>query len=219
MVNKIDYTILSDGSSDRVLVSIIDWLIKKIAGEVPVNGSIADLSRLRNPPKELPQKIAKAIEFNPCDILFVHRDAEAQKAELRYTEINKAIHVTLKNESKHTPHICIVPIRMTESWLLIDRSAICKAAGNPHYSGPLKLPDVKRLENVIDPKETLFELLRTACDLTGRHLRRFDPEKLRHLVAENIVDFSALRTLSAFKRLENDVSVLLLKETIQDQKC
>jgi hypothetical protein len=51
----------------------------------------------------------------------------------------------------------------------------------------------------------LREALITASGLQGRHLRRFNPEKCRYLVADNIEDFSPLTALSAFQRLQQDI--------------
>lgn len=62
----------------------------------------------------------------------------------------------------HGEVVCAVPITMTEAWLLIDISAIKKAAGNRNYAGDLQIPPLKTLERICDPKERLYDLLGTA---------------------------------------------------------
>ncbi len=96
---------------------------------------------------------------------------------------------------------------MQEAWLLIDESALRKAAGNPLGRRPLPVPDPKRLEDLPDPKQTLHELLRQASDLHGRRLARFNRDVRRHVhrLAQQIEDFRPLRGLSAFQRLEHEV--------------
>jgi len=47
--------------------------------------------------------------------------------------------------------------------------------------------------------------LRVASGLKSRNLKKFNPDKAVHLVAENIDDFSKLRNLVAFKAFETDL--------------
>ena len=101
--------------------------------------------------------------------------------------------------------ICVVPVRMHEAWLLFDESAIRKAAGNPNDSVVLQPPATSIVEGIPDPKALLYDLLRTASERRGRRLKKFDPGKHARLVSEQIADFSPLRALSAFQRLEADV--------------
>ena len=95
-----------------------------------------------------------------------------------------------------------------EAWLLIDQSAIRRAAGNPNGTVDLVLPPIGQLESITDPKECLYDLLKAACELGGRRLKKFKPFRLVRLIAENISDFSPLRQPSAFRRLETDVRQL-----------
>jgi hypothetical protein len=43
----------------------------------------ADLGRLPRPPAALQNRILAAIDLFPCDLLFVHRDAEREDPEHR----------------------------------------------------------------------------------------------------------------------------------------
>jgi hypothetical protein len=104
------------------------------------------------------------------------------------------------------PYIPIVPIRMTEAWLLVDEQAIRSAASNPNGKARLSLPVVKKLETLLDPKEVLFESLKLASELPPGRLRKFRPETCRHRVAELISDFSQLRNLSAFVPFEKSLA-------------
>ena len=97
---------------------------------------------------------------------------------------------------------------MTEAWLLFDEPAIRLAAGNPNGKTPLNVPDLSVIEQIPDPKDVLFEVLREASGLTGRRLKRFNMAECRIRVTDLVSDFSPLRKLSAFKRLERDVSKL-----------
>ena len=198
------YTLLADGSSDRCLIWIINWLLDSIP-EVATRGFIpqtADLRRLPEPPKEFADRIVQAIRQFPCDILFVHRDAEAQPREKRTEEIRDAV-----NKVVTLPHVSIVPVRMTEAWLLLEEDAIRKAADNPNGVIRLDLPSIANLERIPDPKKVLSELLVMAAEKSGRRKEQFERDipVRRQRVAELIRDFAPLRQLAAFQALESDL--------------
>ena len=130
MTNPLRYTLVSDGPTDRVLLRIIDWVLDQISStsERGVQSEFADLGRLVRGTGLL-GKISSALDFYPCDLLFVHRDAESSDAAMRLHRLEEI------REAMQSYSICyvpIVPVRMTEAWLLFDRVAICEAAGNPH---------------------------------------------------------------------------------------
>ena len=201
------FALVADGPSDRALAPILVWMLRESFGRIPIQPDYADLRRLPNPPKKLFERIAKSIELYPCDILFVHRDAEREPVEEREEEIRDALESCAVDAP---PVVCVIPVRMQEAWLLIDESAIRRAAGNPRGTHPLSLPDVKKLEDLPDPKRTLYSLLGMASGLSGRRLKRFNRDVgfRVHRVAEQIDDFGPLRMLAAFQRVERQVVAL-----------
>ena len=201
------FTLVADGSSDRALLPILVWLLREHFGSTPIQPEFSDLRRLPNPPKKLVERIDKSIELYPCDLLFVHRDAERESIDKRQKEIRESLG---KSAIETVPVVCVIPVRMQEAWLLIDESALRKAAGNPQGRQPLSLPDPKKLEDLPDPKQILHELLRQASGLRGRRVGRFirDVRSHVHRVAEHIDDFSLLRALTAFQQVEHQVVAL-----------
>jgi hypothetical protein len=114
-------------------------------------------------------------------------------------------------------HVPVVPVRMTEAWLLIDEKAIREAADNPNGSVALDLPALDRLERTPNPKSTLEKVLETASEKTGRRLDQFrrDLNHRKHRVVQFIRDFSPLRRLpafSAFEQLTHNVVERLLRD-------
>ncbi len=198
------FTLLSDGSSDRALVPIIRWTLRRQAGAAcTFNGNWADLRRLRLVPRELHARIETAVDLYPCDVLFIHRDAEAPEAQSRFAEITGALGKARLPE--HVSNIAVVPVQMTEAWLLFDERAIRRAAGNPNGRVTLPLPDWRRAETLPDPKQILFEALRAASELPARRRRALDVEWARARIVDFIDDFSPLHDLPSFRRLEDDV--------------
>jgi len=82
--------------------------------------------------------------------------------ERRVAEIEDAV-VGLSD-----PQVPVVPVRMQEAWLPIDKQALRRAAGNPHSGVSLAMPTIDTLEQIPDPKQVLHDLLLDASRLTGR---------------------------------------------------
>ena len=204
-MDDIRFTLSSDGPSDAVLLHHLQWLLRQHLHEkTTIQSQWADLRSVGDKPKRLSEKISVALKLYPCDLLFVHRDAEKQEPSDRFKEISKA----MAEIEVAIPYICVVPIRMTEAWLLFDEKAIRRASGNPNGKAPIEIPcaDVERLA---DPKDFLNKVLRGASSLHGRKLRSFDPRNSMHRIADYIDDFSPLRSVSAFNTLERDLVKVL----------
>lgn len=198
----LDCTLLSDGSSDRALIPILAWLFGQ--------QDVRPLPRIvryepglyRAAGRSLEEKILHAIDVLPCDLLFVHRDSEAQEPETRVGEIQSALENLRKRGVQAPPRIMVIPVRMSEAWLLFNEGAIRRAAGCPRGTTRLDLPRLRDCEQLADPKEKLHALLRLATEKQGRHLKKFNVDAAVHRLAELIEDYSPLRQLPAFQRLE-----------------
>ena len=193
---------LGDGSSDQVLLSHITWISRQhLPSSVPIAATWADLTRLRKRPTNLVERISGALAIFPCDLLCVHRDAERESPEVRFREIESAI-----SKVRESPaNIRVVPVRMTEAWLMFDEGAIRSAAGNPHGHAKLELPPIGQAEELADPKRRLHDILRAASELEGRRLRNFKVGLAVRRIVDFCDDLSPLRQLDAFRRLEADL--------------
>lgn len=197
------YTLLSDGSSDAALMPIIEWLIAQHRPEIGVLGQAAE--GLGAIGLSLSKRIPAALRLYPCDVLFVHRDAEGVPFGARLDEIVAAV------GTSHNQFITIIPVRMTEAWLFSDETAIRSAAANQAGKIDLKLPAKKSWESMPDPKQFLFDVLELASEKSGRALSKFKPQRQRHLVAQRSGDFSALRGLASFDFFESQLVEILGK--------
>ncbi len=208
-MNDLKLTLLTDGSSDEVLTRHLEWLVRRhVATTRTIQSEWADLRSFRDKPAGLADRVRRASEFYPCDLLFVHRDAEKQDPQLRYDEIRNALEAI---PSVRESVVSVVPVRMQEAWLLFDEAAIRRAAGNPNGKDDLELPPLRKLENLPDPKSVLVQCLRTASGLTGRRLKQFRGRQAARRVAEYIEDFSPLLQLDAFRKLDSHVEAEFLR--------
>jgi hypothetical protein len=203
-LNPLTFTLVSDGSSDRALIPVLSWLLRQHSTRDFVR-QWADLRQLRQPARSLSEKIERALILYPCDLLFIHRDAEGESRDVRVAEIQGHL---VQSAPGH-PAVCVVPVRMQEAWLLFNEAVIRLAADNPRGRMLLELPSLERLEDVADPKDLLWKSLVTASGLRPGRRHRFLPAARTHRVAELIEDFSPLRKLSAFQALEEDVKTTI----------
>ena len=206
--SELKCTLLADGSSDKVLVPILDWAIRQHLANIPSLVIFGDLRKLPNPPRSLKDRMQAVLKYYPCDIMFVHRDAERDTIEARENEIAEACQ-NLENITFRKDAVAVIPVRMTEAWLLFDEDSIKVAAGNPNNNSSLLLPSPQQAERLSNPKAVLYEKIREASALQGRKLAKLKIPQRVHVLVDNIEDFSPLRQLSAFQKLETDI-----KETL-----
>ncbi len=203
------YTLVADGTSDAVLMPMLDWSLRT-RGVARIVAQRADFTRIPRQPG-IEARLRTALDLYPCDVLFVHRDAEAQPPDLRREEISNALRWAAVR------HIPVVPVRMTEAWLLADEFAIRSAAGNPNGTDNLNLPELRSLEEVPDPKRVLRSALIAACGLNARRRSRLPVHQRFHLIPNYIDDYSRLNVLGAFRTLQDDITRLV--EGLDREAC
>lgn len=202
-MDRISFTLVSEGPSDRALIPHITWLLEQNGINIPIDSEWADWRYLPETPKGLSEKIKISIELYPCDIFFIHRDSDREPPQNRRNEIEEAVEIVFK--SAKPIYVCVVPVKMQEAWLLFNEDAIRRASANPYGKVKLNLPKLKSVERIANPKSFLHNLIRQASELHGRHLRKLSLSHCASQISLNIEDFSPLRGLSAFQQLENDI--------------
>lgn len=194
-------TLIAEGSSDQVLIPLIEFVLDEHCGIPHVTTFASDL-----PIGPLRERIARALTLYPCDLLFVHRDADRGSVSQREDEIRAAA-----GSNGAPAAICLIPVRMTEAWLLADEMAIRRAAGNTSGTANLGIPPTARLEAQADPKSMLFAALERASELGPHRLRRFDRNQARRQISGFMDDPSMLRKLPSFVHFESQVRDFFLQ--------
>ncbi|MEV0294689.1 hypothetical protein [Nocardia sp. NPDC050710] len=153
-----------EGTSDLPLAEIVETLF--IERGMDVRLSKPDYALLGKVPKDVESRVRAGLDLvdGPVDVVVVHRDADGAGPEHRRNEIVGAT----TSVAARAVAVPVIPVRMTEAWLLLDEDAIRRVAGNPKGRKDLGLPSRRRLESVADPKLLLQQCLLTAADSTGR---------------------------------------------------
>ena len=160
---------LGEGTSDDGIADHIGAIAADRGVDVTVTNP--ELGRLEHVGHSLQDKLTAVRNLGgEYELVAVHRDADAMGRHVRVSEIGAVI----REHMPQVVHVPIVPVRMTEAWLLVDESAIRRVAGNPNGRCALGLPHVRRIEAIPDPKAELKQVLSKASELTGRKLDRFN---------------------------------------------
>jgi hypothetical protein len=185
---QLTWAVIVDGGTDSVLVPIIRWAIHRLDPEVEILEP------------EFRRRSGGVAEFfetykSSAMLIFVHRDAENLTLDARMSEFDSVSRPDV---------VAVVPVRMSEAWILFDGSAIAKAAGSPSVHVPV--PELSEIEGIAEPKDHLERLLfEAAGSPTGRRGKVFKRSLVarRVSVAGHIGDFSPLEGLSAFQRFQS----------------
>lgn len=192
MSRQITFCVVADGGTDRLLVPIIQWAIHRLDPNVEI---LEPEFRKRSGP--VAQFLA---QYNPgTHLIFVHRDAENRSLDERLEEFS-----TVTPSKNIVP---VIPIRMSEAWILFDSRAIARAADRPSYA--VTVPKISELEGIADAKNHLERLLLEAAGSpTGRRLKNFKRSIVdrRVSVASLISDFEPLESLYAFGQFQQSLA-------------
>lgn len=208
------FTLVGEGPSDDALVPIVEWTLSN--PELGLLPDVEFVSQFVGPAQtpgvfDVVDRAIACLADYPCDLLFIHHDADAPTASRWAEQISAGI-INARQRGHHLPAaIAVVPVRETEAWLLIDAQAIRVAAGVPGGTANLELPRGRAIERCPDPKFVLQQALQRARGLPGRRYRRVDGV-LPLEVARRIQDFSALRQLPAFQAFEADVRRVIAEQ-------
>ena len=210
------FTLVTDGPSDQALIPILIWSLRRHGAQSAMEPQWFDPRRLPNPPRQLGPRISLYLKLYPCELLFVHRDAEGQPLSQRVKEIVEAVD-EIRADVSIPPFVPVVPVRMMEAWLLQNAPAIRSAADNPNGGDELNLPAIREVENIPDPKEALYRLLITASGLGPRRRRAINPRRLVYRVADLSSDFSVLDAVPAFARFNTELGTVLRQNGLVSQ--
>lgn len=206
-MKKLRHTLVSEGPSDANLIPIIDWTLREAGGVSVSQGVRADFWRLPKRPPSLAERLICAVDVFPCDVLFIHRDADRETPMKRVDEIRNAFQIAVQR-GVNLPAVAVIPVRMLEAWFFFDERSIRHAAGNPNGRVALSLPSPNRAETCANPKKVLSDALLTASELSGRRRKKFDLPRAFRLISDYTEGFSPLRLLPAYRAFEKSIRSL-----------
>jgi hypothetical protein len=199
----IDGLFVAEGSSDMPIADIVERIFFEHGLDLRLRKP--DFGRLGKVPKDLKSRLhaGEILTAGAFDLIVVHRDADNAGTQPRRDEITNAAG-TLRSRRQVVP---VVPVRMTEAWLLLDEKEIRFVAGNPRGRMALKLPKRHEVESHADPKKLLQEVLLEAADVKGRRRERERTRFSEHRrsLLERLDCHGPVTALPSWQRMVEDI--------------
>lgn len=158
--------------------------------------------------------LAVARQVHGYHFLFIHADADAPTVEMALQQRVEPGLALIHKAQQQRERICadvvpIIPIQMTEAWMLADANALIEVIGIASPSR-LDFPKPQQVEAIADPKEQLTQIVEAAFANRTRRVRR------RYRIAEfyeplgRTVNLSVLWQVPSYQRFVADLTQALL---------
>ena len=205
--------LFAEGPTDhRFLGSVLNRLCTEICqshGRAPVD--IGEVLELHSLPGSQQQSRAERISAAAREaatawhILFIHADADADAKAARQQRVQPAMD-KLMATGEFSAHdiVAVIPVRMTDAWMLADPDALRKAL-HLVENLDLELPTrTRELERLTEPKAQLQQITRRSST-RKRQRRRRDPLDSLPRQLGNSISLDCLRRLPAFQIMEREL--------------
>ena len=234
---RIQFLLVCEGSSDDALVAHISKLLIEHgvteADGLPFHGqphdthSRQEVEQSRETLSELAKKVKHGLKCFGApgqlpDLLFIHRDADHYRDTNAAGPDNRRNEIQAAMQSVSYPgllYVGVVPVRMTEAWLLVDKCKIRRVAGKPDNRCNLDLPALGEIERMSNPKERLKEILLQAGSPSGRRRKNFKSKfgGHRRQLIENLPVGGPLEKLPSWVRFRDDTIAALQALGVHNQ--
>lgn len=219
MSNFILCGLFTEGTTDvRFLSSVIERTLVEVAfdcsGQVETKLEIIDINKSGLNFNEQVKEACK-IGFEKFGILllFVHTDADnMDDFQTFQTRINPAIvYVNQLDEELFCKHlVAVVPIQMTESWMLADKELLKSEIGI--NGSDVDLGIHRNPEVVTNPKALIENMIRISKEDNAKRKRRkgLMISDLYQIIGQS-VDISELENLTSYMKFKNSLIEKLIE--------
>jgi hypothetical protein len=217
MSKQIIIAVATEGTTDiRFLESIIQRTFEKIAFECSDLVEVFDPIFLEKVPGSIAEKARKyasqALDTGAM-ILCLHVDADAQTDETAFASLIQpafeAIAHRKEYQELHDTLIAIVPVQMTEAWMLADKELLKKELGTKKNYDELGIN--KPPESFSDPKQAIEQAIQVAKqELSKRRRYKLKIGDLYQPLGQK-VDLHYLESLPSYQKFQNAVRDVFIK--------
>jgi len=205
MSNQLIIGFASEGPTDvRFLASIIQRTFEDVAFECESEIEILPLKIIAKEPGafiDVVSTYARKADEQGVMVLCIHVDADAATDVAAFTQrIDPAFSAVadLPKMEYCQNLVAIVPVQMSEAWMLSDKNLLRDEIGTSKSNTELALN--KNAENFADPKQAIENAIRTARQgRTQRRRRDLTLSELYQPIGRNIA-LESLNMLSSYKK-------------------
>lgn len=216
MTKQLIIGLIGEGKTDyRFLNPIIRRTFEDLAYECKGDIEILDVQDIKVPKNafidDMYEASKKAHQKLGILILCIHADADSKSDENIYSKkINPAIDKIINSEEDLCRSVVpIVPVTMTESWMLADKDVFREEIGTALSISSLGL-NIKP-ENITDPKHKIEEVIRIAYSNQPKRRKTLDISELYLPMGQktSLQKLSNLKSYSKFKQYARSILVRL----------
>ncbi|MEN0003294.1 MAG: DUF4276 family protein [Bacteroidota bacterium] len=216
MTRQLIIGLIGEGKTDyRFLNSIIRRTYEELAFDCVGDVEILSVQNIKIDSDTFPEYVfnaaKKAYQELGVMILCVHTDADAKSDnDIFDQKINPAIDKVLNEGGEEVCRIIvpIVPITMTESWMLADEDLLKDEIGTNQSLAVLGITN--KPEHISNPKEKLKEVIRAAFAKHKGRRKQLNIAEL-YLPIGQKAKLEKLRALTSFKKFEESAREALIK--------
>lgn len=218
MSNFILAGLFTEGTTDnRFLLSVVERTLEDVAfdctGDIETKVEIITINKTGLSFNE--QVLAASrLAFDKFGIilLFVHTDSDAPSDDLIFqTKIIPAQKLLLEQDDKHCKNlIALVPIQMTESWMVADKELLKEEIGIYKTNAELEIHLKPELIN--NPKSVIENIIRFSKeDLTKRRRNKNLSISDLYQILGQTIELTKLEELSSYLKFKESI-IAKLKE-------
>lgn len=210
---QIGYT--TEGTTDiRFLENIIRKSFEKVAIDCNTEIEVYQPEYLRKDVNGFVNQISDlAKKYSFFHVICVHCDSDSPDMEnVIQNSIKPAFDAVNEMEGDVCKNlIAIIPVQMTEAWMLADINLLKSKIGTNKSDNELGLPTkISNIENISDPKETIVEALRIAQQDKSKRRKKLNISQLYSPISQEL-SIERLENLPSFRVFLNNVRHSLIK--------
>jgi hypothetical protein len=200
----------TEGPTDiRFLKSVIKRSFEEICYECPGDMEIFDIQEINIDKSSFTEDVINASRKGVKDfgimILCVHTDADDNSDNNAY---NNKINPALTEIEKTAEDICkiivpLVPVQMTEAWMLADKELLKKEIGT--HKNDTELDIYKNPEQYSDPKDVIKNVIRIASQERTRRHRKDMTISDMYLSIGQAISIDKLKQIASYNKFQENI--------------
>ena len=212
MSNFILAGLFTEGTTDfRFLSSVVERTLEELAfdctGDIETKLEIINISKTGLSFNEQVLEASRvALDKFGVLILFVHTDSDSVSDDLIFqSKIIPAQKILLEQDNNYCKNVvAIVPVQMTESWMIADKKLLKEEIGVEKTDTELGIH--LNPESITNPKELIEEIIRISKeDLSKRRRNKgLVISDLYQIIGQKL-EFSELEKLSSYLKFKNSL--------------
>lgn len=160
---------------------------------------------------QIDKMLVVAEETNGFSLAIFHLDADGPNTTDAYNQRFEPGYLRVLDieDGVNRVIVPVIPVRMTEAWMLVDFEAFCKVVGTRETANTLGFPGYPRQVESIQLPKTVFEMAIEKAIRGRKHRKRIKPDEVYRPLAQRL-DLGLLAQVPAYQEFEGR-----LRETLK----